>query len=160
MTATTDGAPRTRMWIPRTNPAVYKALVALQRASSEGVSPDLAELVRIRVSQINGCAYCLHMHLSDAWASGLDPTTVGMVAVWRESPHLFSDRQRAALDLAECVTRLGERGVPGDVFDRAAAVFDDEQLGQIMAVIVMINAWNRLAIAGDYPVGLDERVLR
>lgn len=161
MKAITAEVPDTRrMWIPRTNPSVYKALVALQRASAEGVAPRLAELIRIRVSQINGCGYCLHMHLSDARSAELEPQAVGMVALWADAPHLFSDRERAALDLAEHVTRLGDSGVPDRVFDRAAALFDDVELGQVMATIVMINAWNRIAIGGDYPAGLDERRLR
>lgn len=146
-----------RMWIPRTNPTVYKALVALQRASAEGLAPRLAELIRIRVSQINGCAYCLHMHLSDSRSAEVEPEAVGMVALWADAPHLFTDRERAALDLAEHVTQVGDDGVPDDVFERAAALFDEVELGQVIAAIVMINAWNRIAVAGRYPAGLDER---
>lgn len=161
MSAAAEALPDTRrMWLLRTNPGVYKALVALQRASSEGLSAELAELIRIRASQLNGCAYCLHMHLSDALAAGMEPLSLGMVAVWSEAPHLFSDRERAALALTEAVTRLGEDGVPDDVFDSARAVFDEVELGQVVASIVMINAWNRIAVTGRYPAGLDERQLR
>lgn len=161
MSATPEMLPDTRrMWLPRTNPGVYKALVALQRASSEGLSVELAEVIRIRASQLNGCAYCLHMHISDALAAGMDPLVLEMVSVWSEAPHLFSERERAALALTEAVTRLGEDGVPDDVFDSARAVFDEVELGQVVASIVMINAWNRIAVTGRYPAGLDERQLR
>ncbi|MFW0796157.1 carboxymuconolactone decarboxylase family protein [Gordonia sp. CPCC 205515] len=156
-----DGLPDTRrMWLPRTNPGVYKALVALQRASSEDVEPELGELIKIRASQLNHCAYCLHMHVSDAVALGVDPLLLSMVAVWREATHLFTERQCAALELTDHVTRLGERGVPDDVFARARTQFDEAELGRVLASIVMINAWNRIAIAGSYPAGLDERQLR
>ncbi|MYR06286.1 carboxymuconolactone decarboxylase family protein [Gordonia sp. SID5947] len=148
------------MWLPGNNPGAYKALVALQRASSEGLETTLAELIRIRASQLNGCAYCLHMHLSDALSAGMEPITLGMVSAWAEAPHLFSARERAALALTEAVTRLGEQGVPDAVFDGAQAVFDDFELGQVVASIVMINAWNRIAVAGRYPAGLDERQMR
>ncbi|MFW0784430.1 carboxymuconolactone decarboxylase family protein [Gordonia sp. CPCC 206044] len=161
MTVTPDSLPETRrMWLPRTNPNVYKALVALQRASSEGMDPELNELIKIRASQLNGCAYCLHMHLSDALAADMDPLRLGMVAVWAEAEHLFSDRERVVLELTEHVTRLGENGVPEDVFDRATGVFDEVELGQVLASIVMINAWNRIAVTGRYPAGLDERKMR
>ncbi|AZG44986.1 carboxymuconolactone decarboxylase family protein [Gordonia insulae] len=161
MSVTPESLPDTRrMWLPRTNPGVYKALVALQRASSEGVDPEIGELIKIRASQLNGCAYCLHMHLSDALAAGMEPLTLGMVSVWSEATHLFSDRERAALDLTEHVTRLGEDGVPDDVFARARMSFDEVELGQVLASIVMINAWNRIAVTSRYPAGLDERQLR
>lgn len=155
------GIPDTRrLWIPRRNPAVYKALVALQRASAEGLEPSLNELIKIRASQLNGCAYCLHMHLSDALRAEMDPVQLGMIAVWSEATHLFSEQERAVLELTEYVTRLGDGGVPDEVFDRARAVFDDVELGQVVASIVMINVWNRIAITSRYPAGLDERNLR
>ncbi|MGC4962275.1 carboxymuconolactone decarboxylase family protein [Gordonia sp. DT101] len=161
MTTLSDNIPDTRrMWLPGNNPGVYKALVALQRASSEGLESTVGELIRIRASQLNGCAYCLHMHLSDALAAGMEPITLGMVSVWAEAPHLFSERERAALELTEAVTRLGEHGVPDGVFGRARDLFDEFELGQVVASIVMINAWNRIAVTGRYPAGLDERRTR
>ena len=113
--------PATRMWIPQDNPSVYKALVALQRASSAGVDPELAELIVIRASQLNGCAYCLHMHTSDALAKDIDPHKLMLIAAWREAGSAFTPAERAALALTESVTLIGENGVPDDVFDSASS---------------------------------------
>ncbi|MBD0862043.1 carboxymuconolactone decarboxylase family protein [Gordonia sp. zg691] len=145
------------MWIPQDNPAVYKALVALQRASSAGIDPELAELLVLRASQLNGCAYCLHMHTSDALAKGIDPHRLMLIATWRDAGALFTPAERAALALTESVTLIGENGVPAHVFDTVREHFDATQAGQLVATIVMINAWNRIALAGGYPAGLDER---
>ncbi|WP_238422055.1 carboxymuconolactone decarboxylase family protein [Gordonia sp. 'Campus'] len=154
----TGGArPDTRMWMPHDNPAVYKALVALQRASSTGVDPELAELIVIRASQLNGCAYCLHMHTSDALAKEIDPHKLMLIAAWREAGPVFTAVERAVLALTESVTRIGDHGVPQDVFDSVRDHFDPVETGQLVASIVMINAWNRIALAGAYPAGLDER---
>lgn len=150
----------TRYWLPQENPGVYKALVALQRASSAGLEPELVELIKIRASQINGCAYCLHMHLTDATGMGMDPIRLGLLSAWREAASMFTDRERAALELTEYVTRIADNGVPPEVFARVRAVFDTDEFGQVLASIVMINAWNRTAITGEYPAGLDERNAR
>lgn len=108
---TPDGV---RYWLPTANPGVYKALVALQRASADGLDRELVELMKIRASQLNGCAYCLHMHLSDALGLGMDPITLGMVGVWRECLSMFDEKSRAALELTEYVTRIGDDGVPDE----------------------------------------------
>ncbi|MCM3896620.1 carboxymuconolactone decarboxylase family protein [Gordonia sputi] len=158
MITTAEGTATTRrLWMPARNPNVYKALVALQRASSERLDPELIELIKIRASQLNGCAYCLRMHVSDALEMGIDPMVIGLIPVWHEAVNHFDERQRSALELTEYVTRIGEEGVPDAAFDRARAVFDEVELGQVVASIVMINAWNRVAIASKYPYELDER---
>lgn len=158
MITTAEGTATTRrLWMPARNPNVYKALVALQRASSEGLDPELIELIKIRASQLNGCAYCLRMHVSDALEMGIDPMVIGLIPVWHEAVNHFDERKRSALELTEYVTRIGEEGVPDAAFDRARAVFDEVQLGQVVASIVMINAWNRVAIASKYPYEADER---
>ena len=156
-TTAQETATTRRLWMPARNPNVYKALVALQRASSEGLDPELIELIKIRASQLNGCAYCLRMHVADALAMGIDPMVIGLIPVWHEAFNHFDERQRSALELTEYVTRIGEEGVPDDAFERARAVFDEVELGQVVASIVMINAWNRVAIASKYPYELDER---
>lgn len=149
--------PSTRMWIPRDNPAVYKALVALQRASSAGVDAEIGELISMRVSQLNGCAYCLHMHAGDALAAQIDPHKLLMLPAWREAGPVFDARERAVLALAEQLTLLGDRAVTDDVFDDVRVHFGAVETGQLVAAIAMINTWNRIAIAGGYPAGLDER---
>ncbi len=155
--STTSIPDGVRFWLPASNPAVYKALIALQRASSHGLKPELVELIKIRASQLNGCAYCLHMHISDALKLGMDPLRLGMIAVWRENEPLFDVRDQAALELTEYVTRLGEAGVPSDVVERAQKALGEQDFGQVLASIVMINVWNRIALAGGFPAGLDER---
>ncbi len=149
-----------RYWLPTANPGVYKALVALQRASADGLDRELVELIKICASQLNGCAYCLHMHLSDALGLGMDPITIGMVGVWRECLSMFDEKTRAALELTEYVTRIGDDGVPEEVYERVRSVFGDEAFGQVLASIAMINVWNRIALTGGYAAGLDERTLR
>ncbi|ASR02445.1 carboxymuconolactone decarboxylase family protein [Gordonia rubripertincta] len=149
--------PSTRMWIPRDNPTVYKALVALQRASAAGVDAEIGELIAMRVSQLNGCAYCLHMHAGDALAAQIDPHKLLMLPAWREAGTVFDARERAVLALTEQLTELGEDGVADDVFDSVRAHFDAVETGCLVAAIAMINTWNRIAIAGGYPAGLDER---
>ena len=156
-TTAQETATTRRLSMLEQNPNVYKALVALQRASSEGLEPELIELIKIRASQLNGCAYCLRMHVADALAMGMDPMVIGLIPVWHEAVNHFDERQRSALELTEYVTRIGEAGVPDDAFERARAVFDEVELGQVVASIVMINAWNRVAITSKYPYEADER---
>jgi len=125
-------------------PAVYKAMAAFDRSIE--LDPPLHELVKIRASQINGCAYCLDMHTRDARAAGEDERRLATLAGWREAP-FFTDRERAALALTDAVTRLGEHGVSDADWADAAAHFDDAELAQLVWAIVAINAWNRMAVA-------------
>ncbi|MGJ0119278.1 carboxymuconolactone decarboxylase family protein [Williamsia sp. MIQD14] len=157
MTTTTHPVPAQRLTVPSNNPGVYKALVALQMAAAADVDAELAELIKIRASQINGCAYCLHMHVRDATAMGMSDLKLHMVAVWREAPAFFSDREQAVLEFTEAVTRLGDHGVSDAVHDRVAEHFDEYGIGQLLATVIMINAWNRIAVTSRYPAGADER---
>ncbi|KQR97384.1 hypothetical protein ASG12_15730 [Williamsia sp. Leaf354] len=160
MTTDAHSAPSRRVAIPATNPRVYEALVALQAAAADGVDAELAELIKIRASQLNGCAYCLHMHVSDAVALGVSDSKLHMVAVWREAPHFFTAQEMAVLEFTEAVTRLGDRGVPDDVYARAAEHFDTHTMGQLLATVIMINTWNRIAVTSRYAAGGDERRAR
>ncbi len=123
---------------------IYRAVSALD--ASAPFEPRLRELVRIRASQINGCAFCVDMHCVDAQKAGEHDRRIFALAAWHESP-FFDERERAALALTEAMTRLGEHGVPDAVYERAAAVFGEAELGNLMGVIIAINAWNRVAIA-------------
>ncbi|MCQ4082561.1 carboxymuconolactone decarboxylase family protein [Streptomyces sp. RB6PN25] len=127
-------------------PDFYKAMCALEEAASSGLDPAVKELVKIRASQINGCAFCVDMHTRDARAIGLSEQKLFGVSVWRDTP-FFTARERAALALSEAITRLGERGVPDDVYDEAAGLFDADELPRLIASCVTINAWNRISIA-------------
>lgn len=105
----------------------------------------LIELVLFRVSQMNGCAYCLDMHSKDARAAGETEQRLYLVQAWREAP-FYTERECAALAWAEAVTRLGDHGVPDDVYERARASFSEEELIQLNLVVILINGWNRIAI--------------
>jgi AhpD family alkylhydroperoxidase len=133
-----------RISLPTAASAVYRAIDALD--ASAAFEPRLRELVRIRASQINGCAFCVDMHCVDAQSAGEQDRRIFAVAAWRESP-FFDERERAALDLTEAMTRLSEKGVPDEVYERAADLFGEEELGHLMGVIIAINAWNRVGVA-------------
>ncbi|MGB9182675.1 MAG: carboxymuconolactone decarboxylase family protein [Solirubrobacteraceae bacterium] len=113
---------------------------------------ELRELVKLRASQINRCAFCLDMHWKDARAAGNTEERLYSLDAWRESP-LYSDRERAALELAEAMTLIVEDQVPDAVWERASGQFADEELGQLVFAIAAINAWNRLAIAARMEPG-------
>jgi len=125
-------------------PAVYKAMAAFDR--SIDLDPALRELIKIRASQLNGCAYCLDMHTRDARVAGEDERRLATLAGWREAP-FFTERERAALALTDAVTRLGEHGVTDEVWSDAASHFDEPELAQVVWAIAAINSWNRIAVA-------------
>ncbi|MEU0537732.1 carboxymuconolactone decarboxylase family protein [Amycolatopsis tolypomycina] len=148
-----------RINFAKTTPKAFKALIGFDAAARAGLDPALVELVQIRASQLNHCAYCLHMHTSDARKAGESEERLHMVAVWREASSFFSEKEQAALALTEAVTQIAA-GVPDDVYARAAAEFGDEELGQLLALIFTINTWNRIAITTAKVPGTDERAAR
>ncbi len=129
-------------------PGAMDALNAVAKAISRARVPISRELVHLRASQINGCSVCVDMHAKAARRSGESEERVFAVAAWRETPY-FSDAERAALALAEALTRLADAGdpVPDEVWDAAAEHFDEEQLGALVLDIGTINLWNRLNVA-------------
>ncbi|MEW2519694.1 carboxymuconolactone decarboxylase family protein [Actinacidiphila alni] len=146
--ATTDApvpAPAPRINLREKAPDFYAAMGALDKAAAAGLDPVVRELVRIRVSQLNGCAYCVDKHSADARALGLTEQKIIGLTVWRETP-FFTARERAALALAEAVTRLGDHGVPDAAYDEAAALFDAEEFPRLLAMCVTMNAWNRIGV--------------
>lgn len=157
-TAPTDtvppaAGPADRVDIAAAFPAGYRALAALEAATRRSTLPESTrELVKIRSSQINGCAYCLDMHVKDALAAGdtVDRTT--LVAVWREAT-CFTEPERAALALAEAVTRIADGPVPTAVEAEARRHYDDEAYAALVFTIVVINGWNRVAIAAHNEPG-------
>jgi AhpD family alkylhydroperoxidase len=111
-----------------------------------GLEPRLVALVKTRVSQMNGCAYCLHMHTEEARATGeQEARLLYLLDAWRESA-LYSERERAALDWAESLTSIAQTHAPDDVYEQAKSQFSDKELADLSIVIAMINSWNRLAI--------------
>ncbi|MFH9015751.1 carboxymuconolactone decarboxylase family protein [Streptomyces sp. NPDC017943] len=138
-------------------PKAFRALIAFDAAAREGLDPALVELIQIRASHLNHCAYCLHMHTNDARKAGESEDRLHMVAVWREARPFFTEREQAALALTDAVTRVADAGVPDDVHNEAAAHFDERELSQILALICAINTWNRVALATRKAAGTDER---
>jgi AhpD family alkylhydroperoxidase len=117
---------------------------------ASGLEPSLLELVKMRASQINGCAFCIDMHSKDARANGESEQRLYALSAWRETP-FFNARERAALSLTEAVTLVADTHVPEDVVAEAAAVFEREELTSLVYAIIEINAWNRLAITTGSP---------
>ena len=138
-----------RINFAKTAPKAFKALIGFDAAARAGLDPALVELVQIRASQLNRCAYCLHMHTSDARKAGESEERLHMVAVWHEAGHFFSEKERAALALTEAVTRLSDRSdpVPDAIWDEARGHFDEPALASLVLSIGMINIWNRLNAA-------------
>ncbi|MFI1441253.1 carboxymuconolactone decarboxylase family protein [Streptomyces fructofermentans] len=146
-----------RLDFAKSAPKAFRALVGFDTAAREGLEPALVELIQIRASHLNHCAYCLHMHTNDARRAGESEDRLHMVAVWREAPHFFTERERAALELTDAVTLVADGGVPADVHARAAAQFDDGELAHVLALILTINTWNRIALATARTAGTDGR---
>lgn len=129
------------------SPEAAKAMYALEMASRGlGLEANLLELVRLRASLINGCAFCVDMHTREARAAGESDRRLHLVAVWHEAP-VFSPRERAALAWTEAVTRVADTHVPDDVFAFAKTEFSDAELVNLTLAIISINGWNRLAIS-------------
>src|SRR5580765_7231549 len=129
-------------------PAGVKALGGVYGyVMQSGLSPALVELVYLRVSQINNCAYCLDMHTRDLIKKGVEIEKLALVQAWAEAGHLYSERERAALAWAEAVTSVSETGVPDEAFEAARAAFEEKELVDLTIAISLMNAYNRLAIA-------------
>ncbi|TDC55215.1 carboxymuconolactone decarboxylase family protein [Actinomadura sp. KC345] len=137
-----------RMDIRKPAAAGYKAMFALEGyVAASGVPKSTLLLVKLRVSQINGCAFCVNMHARDAKDAGETDERLWSVAAWREAP-FYTDEERAALALAEAATRIGDNpaGVPDDVWNEAADHYDEETLAGLVMAIAAINAWNRISV--------------
>jgi AhpD family alkylhydroperoxidase len=136
-------------------------MIALSTAvQKSGLPPELLDLVDYRVSQINGCAFCLDMHSKDLRARGESEQRIYMVSAWREAPHPHSDRERAALAWAEAVTRLVDQQVPDAVYDQARKEFSEAELAQLTLGVIAINGWNRLNVAFHTPAGNYKSTIR
>jgi AhpD family alkylhydroperoxidase len=128
-------------------PEVYKAMVKLDVAARQGLDPVLVELVKIRASQINHCAFCLDMHTKDALAAGESVERIIQLSAWEESQHFYTAKETAAIELTEAVTVLTEGFVPDRAYEKAAKHFDEAELAQLISTITVINAWNRFAVS-------------
>ena len=149
---------KARIDLMHVNPGIVQSMLGLERQVRQGhLDQKLLDLVRMRASQINGCAYCLDMHSKDARAGGETEQRLYGLDAWRETPY-YSARERAALEWTEALTLVAETGAPDDVFERVRAQFSEDELVHLTLAIVAINGWNRLNIAartvpGDYVAG-------
>ena len=131
----------------KANPAAIKALLGVEeRIGKSALQKSLTELVRLRASQINGCAFCVDMHTSDARKGGETERRLATVVVWRETP-FFTDRERAALEWTEALTLVSQGHVPDAVWNAVRPHFSDEELVDLTLLVSAINAWNRFAIS-------------
>ncbi len=142
-----------RLSYSKTAPEGTEILRSLETyVRNSGLEPPLLELVRLRASQINGCAYCIDMHTKDARTHGESEQRLYAVSAWRETS-FYTPRERAALAWAEAVTRVGEGQVPDEVYEQARRQFSERELVDLTLAIVAINGWNRLAISFRTPPG-------
>ncbi|MDG4862302.1 carboxymuconolactone decarboxylase family protein [Streptomyces sp. T-3] len=152
MTTHDDTSPYAPEHTPRLNwaklaPDVYKAMIKLDAAARQGLEPKLFELVKIRASQVNHCAFCIDMHTKDALAAGETVERIVQLSAWEESRHFYTAKEAAALELTEAVTVLTDGFVPDEVYARAAEQFEEAELAQLIAAIATINAWNRFGVS-------------
>jgi AhpD family alkylhydroperoxidase len=153
----TNTAHPPRLNFAKAAPKAFRALVGFDAAAREGLDPALVELIQIRASLLNGCAYCLHMHTTDARKAGEDEARLHMIGVWREARNFFTEKEQAALALTEAVTLVSRAGVPDDVYAEAARHFEEAELARVLALILTINTWNRVALSTGKVAGQDER---
>jgi len=136
-----------RMNMQQVLPDAYKKMLELETAiAAVGINKTVMELVKIRASQLNGCAFCLNMHTQDARRLGESEARIYVLPAWREAP-FYTNEERAALALTEAVTRLDGHGVPDDVYEEALRLFGQEGTAALIMALVAINGWNRIAVS-------------
>lgn len=139
----------------KTNTDAYRAMLGVEKYLAQcSIEKPLRELIKLHVSQINGCAYCIDMHWKDARSAGENEQRLYGLPAWRESPY-YSERERAGLELAEALTRVAHHAIPEEVHEQARHQFNPQELADLAWVVATINAWNRVNIAlrtvpGDY----------
>ncbi|UTV30644.1 carboxymuconolactone decarboxylase family protein [Photobacterium atrarenae] len=136
-----------RISISQLEPDAYKSMFGLEKyLNNTNLEKSLKELIKIRASQINGCAYCIQIHTEEAMKHGETEQRIFALSAWKESP-LFNDQERAVLQLTEKVTLIAEGGLPKECYDAALSTLGEQVLAQAIMQIVTINAWNRIAVA-------------
>jgi AhpD family alkylhydroperoxidase len=146
-----------RIDVTKVSPAAYQAVAALQTyVDQSSLDAKLRELIKIRASQINGCAFCLGMHTRDARKTGETDERMHLLAAWREAP-IYSARERAALAWVEAITLVTQGHVPDEVFEAVRKQFSDKEIVDLTAAAAAINIWNRIAIALRVPPQVESR---
>jgi len=128
-------------------PGALRAMYGLEKyLSKSSIEPSLRELIKMRASQINGCAYCIDMHSKDARANGESEQRLYGLSAWRETPY-YTERERAALAWTEALTLIADNHVPDDLYEQARKQFSEQELADLTLAVISINGWNRLAIS-------------
>jgi len=137
----------TRFKMGKVYPASYKALDSLdQLIASSSVEDWYQQLIKIRASQINGCAYCVNMHTQDALKLGIDARKINLITVWREADTIFTEEEQLVIRMTEELTLIHQHGLSDSVYEKALALFGEEKTAQIIMVIITINAWTRIGV--------------
>ncbi|MGH9683555.1 MAG: carboxymuconolactone decarboxylase family protein [Candidatus Acidiferrales bacterium] len=149
-----------RIDLSKAPPAILKAMRGLEAAVyASGLEPALVDLVKLRASQINGCAYCMDMHAKDLRARGEKQERLDVLSAWREAP-FYSDRERAALAWTEVVTLIAQNHVTDDFYNEARRHFSDDELANLTLAIVAINGWNRFGVAFRFVPGTYQSTVK
>jgi|SRR5690606_8489706 len=142
-----------RISIHTLEPKAYKAMSGLEAYLSQtDLSKTLKELIKIRSSQINNCAFCINMHTKDALANGETQQRIFLLSAWREALDLYTDQERVALEMTEEITTIHQHGLRSETYQKALEVFSENQVAQIIMAIVTINSWNRIAVSTHMPI--------
>ena len=136
-----------RLSIHDIDPAAYEAVLAMERyVRGSGLDKPLYELIKIRASQLNGCAYCLNKHIGDAIKLGEDPCRMYVLSAWREAKDWFTEEEQIIIRLTEEITQIGQHGISDEVYDRALTLFGEQKLAHLILAAVSINGWNRIGV--------------
>lgn len=143
-----------RININISEPEALKAMLGLEKyLAKTGISKTLKELIKIRASQINGCAYCLDMHTKDALKYGETNQRIFILSAWKEATEFFTEEEQAALAMTEEITLIHQNGLSEETYRNALKVFSENQIAQLIMAIVTINAWNRMAVSTHLKIG-------
>lgn len=138
----------TRFKMGKVQPDAYKAMGALNNyVHATGIPPIQQELIRIRASQINGCAYCVHAHTRDARKAGETEERIYLVSVWKEAKNVFTEEEQTILAITEEITLIHQHGLSDELYDKAIALFGEEKTAQLIMTAITINAWNRIGVS-------------
>lgn len=152
-----ENSMQSRLNLTKASPGALNAVLGLENyvVNLSGLDRNLIHLIKLRASQINGCAYCVDMHTKEARHSGLSEQWINLVSVWRESP-LFDERERAVLEWTEAVTNIADTGAPGEAYEPLKDHFSEKEIMDLTVAISAINVWNRLAVGFRSQHPIDE----
>ncbi|MDR6160360.1 AhpD family alkylhydroperoxidase [Chryseobacterium sp. SLBN-27] len=136
------------------HPAAYKTGIGMEESLQNSfLTPIQKELIKIRASQINSCAFCLNMHTKDALKYGETPQRIFLLNAWREAKELFTEEEQIILQITEEVTMISQKGLSEETYQKAKEIFNESELADIIMAAVVINMWNRIAISTHMPIG-------